>query len=210
MASLPREGAPPFVAALPQAALANPQGPLAVIGHVDLAWTYSFQEMGRAARDRPSRFLGLLSSLVEGSRVGVGLSALLRSFVMANTELTTLYEQEELARQSGRSSPVDAVALAHLWMLRHDLAGYVLLGDPAVRLPLSRSEARAVTPGPSTSRAPVPVEDMVRAVLDMLRGGESEHALALRVGVPLERLRQWRRAYTEAGLAALRALRSRG
>ncbi|MFY1829954.1 hypothetical protein ACN47A_28825 [Myxococcus fulvus] len=210
MASLPREGAPPFVAALPQAVLANPQGPLAVIGHVDLAWTYSFQEMGRAARDRPSRFLGMLSGLVEGSRAGVGLSALLRSFVMANTELTTLYEQEELARQSGQASPVDAVALAHLWMLRHDLSGYVLLGDPAVRLPLTRSVAQAVPPSPLTSRAPVPAEDMARAVLAMLGGGESESALALRVGVPLERLQQWRRAYTEAGLAALMALRSRG
>ena len=29
-----------------------------------------------------------------------------------------------------------AAKRSHLWMLRQDLAGYILLGDPAVRLPL--------------------------------------------------------------------------
>jgi hypothetical protein len=209
LASLPREGERPFVAALPQAALANPHGPLAVMGHVDLAWTYSFQEMGRAARDRPSRFLGLLSSLVEGSRAGVGLSALLRAFNVANTELTTLYDQEEFARHAGRDSPVDSVELAHLWMLRHDLAGYILLGDPAVRLPLTRPEAM-----PSLSpRERIPAamalssaEVMAEAVLGMLSGRASESDLARRVGVPQEELRRWRQAYMAAGLKALAEL----
>ena len=206
LAALPREGERPFVAALPQAALANPHGPLAVMGHVDLAWTYSFQEMGRAARDRPSRILSLLSPLVEGSRAGVGLSALLRSFNVANTELTTLYDQEEFARQSGRDSPVDPVELAHLWMLRHDLAGYILLGDPAVRLPLTRPEA---TPVLSRQERTQPVialssgEAMAEAVLTLLSGRECESDMARRVGVPLEELRRWRKVYTEAGRKAL-------
>jgi hypothetical protein len=213
LAALPREGERPFVAALPQAALANPHGPLAVMGHVDMAWTYSFLDMGRSARDRPSRFLGLLSALVEGSRAGVGLSALLRSFNVANTELTTLYDQEEFARQAGRGSPVDSVELAHLWMLRHDLAGYILLGDPAVRLPLTRPDAM-----PSLSRqertqsviAPSSAEGMAEAVLVMLSGRESESDMARRVGVPLEELSRWRKAYMEAGLKALAKLRSPG
>jgi hypothetical protein len=141
LAALPREGERPFVAALPQAVLANPQGPLAVIGHSDLAWTYSFQDLGRAARNRPSRFLGMLRTLVEGRRAGAGLRALLRFFNETNTELTTLYDHEESARLAGRGSPVDSVERAHLWMLRQDLAGYILLGDPAVRLPLAHAAA---------------------------------------------------------------------
>lgn len=215
LAALPREGERPFVAALPQAALANPQGPLAVMGHVDLAWTYSFQDMGRAARDRPSRFLGLLSSLVEGSRAGVGLSALLRSFNVANTELTTLYDQEEFARRAGRDSSVDPVELAHLWMLRHDLAGYILLGDPAVRLPLARAQATLSLPRQERTPAAMAgavssAERMAEAVLLMLSGRESESDLAQRVGVPLEELRRWRKAYMAAGVKALAELRSPG
>ncbi|KFE61928.1 hypothetical protein [Hyalangium minutum] len=228
LAALPREGERPFVAALPQAVLANPQGPLAVVGHVDLAWTYSFQDLGRAARNRPSRFLGLLRTLVEGRRAGAGLSALMRFFNEANTELTTLYDYEESARLAGRDNPVDSAERAHLWMLRQDLSGYLLLGDPAARLPLTQAEASAslaLQVRPSLSVAPEvslaqhlassagalpPTEAMAEAVLGMLSGEESEKAIASRMGVPLSELRRWRKVYTEAGLKALAALRSPG
>ncbi|MBN9684348.1 MULTISPECIES: hypothetical protein [unclassified Corallococcus] len=204
--SLPREGERPFVAALPQAALANPQGPLAVMGHVDLAWTYSFQDMTCLARDRPSRFMGLLSSLVEGSRAGVGLSALLRSFNLANMELTTLYDQEEFARRSGRDSAVNPVDLAHLWMLRHDLAGYILLGDPAVRLPLAGSVTTMSLARPETlppGRDLAGAGGMADAVIRLLAGTEYEGDVARRAGVPVEDLLRWKRVYMEAGMKAL-------
>ncbi|WP_224366234.1 hypothetical protein [Hyalangium versicolor] len=228
LAALPREGERPFVAALPQAVLANAQGPLAVVGHVDLAWTYSFQDLGTVARNRPSRFLGLLRNLLEGRRAGAGLSALLRFFNEANTELTTLYDQDESARLAGRDSSVNSAERAHLWMLRQDLSGYILLGDPAVRLPLTGAAAvpREVLPerrNPFVAPA-LPVaqsqvfamgalpsaEDMAEAVLVMLSGEESERALATRVGVPLAELRRWKKVFTEAGLKALAGLRAPG
>ncbi|MBN8232603.1 hypothetical protein JYK02_34305 [Corallococcus macrosporus] len=134
-AALPQPGERPFVAALPQAVLANPQGPLAVFGHVDLAWTYGFQDRDSRA-GKVSRFLEPLQQLARGRRAGLGLSWLLRGGHQANLELTTLYDQEEQARGAGRPAQVDAARRAHLWMLRQDLGGYVLLGDPAVRLPL--------------------------------------------------------------------------
>jgi hypothetical protein len=214
LAALPREGERPFVAALPQAVLANPQGPLAVVGHVDLAWTYSFQDLGRVARNRPSRFQGLLRTLLEGRRAGVGLSALLRFFNEANTELTTLYDHEESARLAGRDSSVDSAERAHLWMLRQDLFGYILLGDPAVRLPLTppsvMPELPVALPLASGMGALPSAEDMAEAVLVMLSGEESEKAIASRVGVPLAELRRWRKVYTEAGLKALSGLRPVG
>ncbi len=64
LAGLPKPGERPFIAALPQAALANPRGPLAVMAHIDLAWTYSFQDMGPDGKDRASRFEGVFGSLV--------------------------------------------------------------------------------------------------------------------------------------------------
>src|SRR4029079_10502131 len=95
LASLPRAGEPPFAAALPQAALSNPRGPLGVIGHVDLAWTWSFLDSakgsGRPTNSRAERFQGLLRSLVEGHRLGVAHQELARFFGSISTELATMY-----------------------------------------------------------------------------------------------------------------------
>lgn len=144
-AALPQPGERPFVAALPQAVLANPQGPLAVYGHVDLAWTYGFQDRD-SRRGKVSRFLEPLQQLARGRRAGLGLGWLMRGGNQANLELTTLYDQEEEARSAGRPSPVEPLQRAHLWMLRQDLGGYVLLGDPAVRLPLAEPVAASRHP----------------------------------------------------------------
>jgi hypothetical protein len=220
LSSLPREGEKPFVAALPKAALANPQGPLAIVGHMDLAWTYSFQDPGKTAKNRPSRFLGLMRSMVAGRRAGVGLSALLRFFNEANVELTSLYDQEEEARNQGRAAPVDMAQRAHLWMLRQDLSGYVLLGDPAVNLPVSAEKARpAASEALAASVLGMPVaaapslpgaEAMAEAVLAMLSGEESPKDIAARVGVPLKQLRAWEQVYKDAGQSALARLRASG
>ena len=60
---------------------------------------------------------------------------LLRFFDQTNVELTSLYDQEARQRSAGQPVQVDPARQGHLWMLRQDLAAYVLLGDPAVRLP---------------------------------------------------------------------------
>lgn len=125
----------PFVAALPQAALANPEGPLAVLGHVDLAWAYSFQSI--SGHNHASRFVGVLRELVKHRRAGVGLSALTRFVAAVNAELTIQYQEEEAALAEGGVPPQEPYDRAHLWMTRNDLSGYVLLGDPAVRLPIA-------------------------------------------------------------------------
>ncbi|WP_224371726.1 hypothetical protein [Hyalangium versicolor] len=128
---MPPEGNPPFTSALPQAALANPDGPLAFIGHVDLAWTSTLSDEGNLAH---SRFLGVLQALAAGRRAGNALHTLLRFFGEALNELTLFYKQEELALAAGRKPSADPARAAQ-WMLCQDLANYVLLGDPAVRLP---------------------------------------------------------------------------
>jgi hypothetical protein len=51
--------------------------------------------------------------------------------------LSTLYDAE--ARAESRPGPPRAdrtTEKTHLWMLRNDLAGYILLGDPAVQMKL--------------------------------------------------------------------------
>lgn len=131
LSNLPREGERPFVAALPQAVLANPEGPLAVIGHADLAWTYSFQD---DRGSHASRFVSVLKTWLMGRRAGLGLMALTRFIDEINTELTILYGAEEASKLGKAPSPRERTDRAHLWMARHDLAGFILLGDPAVRM----------------------------------------------------------------------------
>jgi len=146
--SLPTER--PFVAALPQAALSNPKGPLAVMGHVDLAWTFSFHDVGTTNKYRPSRFQDIFRTIVEGKRVGAGYFELQRYFNQASVDLSTMYDKDARMKARGQAQEDDKTRLtrkATLWMLRQDLAAYVLLGDPAARLgiegPLAHEAPRA-------------------------------------------------------------------
>lgn len=153
--ALPGPGERPFVAALPQAALASPRGPLAVIGHMDLAWTYAFSGARKLTTSRASRLLQPVERLVQGSRAGVALGRLMQEYGEVNDDLMREYQLDRDARAANRPSPIDAVEMAHMWMLRNDLRGYVLLGDPAARLPLSRAQHEAQTARPAR---PFPVK----------------------------------------------------
>jgi hypothetical protein len=149
LASLPAEGETAFVSSLAQAALANPRGPLAVIGHLDLAWSYAFCDLEKRTRsERHRRFHELVAQLVKGTRVGLALGG---SLTRARNQI-----QAELAIAAGDpisgdpiSGGVDAAAppapeqirLGHRWMALRDLEGYIALGDPAARLNVPKRRA---------------------------------------------------------------------
>ena len=144
--SLPQPGERPFVAAVPQAVLSNPQGPLAVIGHVDLAWSYSFSELDTGEQvDRPARFVQVVMDLLNGGRAGTAFRSLMLALGATNSELATIYDRLARTANAAPNPKVDA-RRAYLWMQRQDLAGYVLLGDPATRLPLAPLDAAASLP----------------------------------------------------------------
>jgi hypothetical protein len=93
-------------------------------------------------------------------------------------------------------------------MRRHDLAGFVLLGDPAARLPIALGApergVRPVDVGGAEEREDAEVARMEEAVIAMLRGGEAEEAIATRAGVSVGELARWVGAYREAGRERLR------
>lgn len=130
------KGPKPFIAALPQRVLANPKGPLAFYGHVDLAWTYSFQDGVDASKRRPGQFHRVVDPVLRADRVGVAVAELTRTMASTETELVGLYDEDARTGAASREAAED-IRRAYLWMERQDLAGYVLLGDPAARLPVS-------------------------------------------------------------------------
>jgi Helix-turn-helix domain len=219
--SLPSAGQSPFIAALPQAALASPEGPLAVLGHADLAWTYAFASVKNPALSYWRRIFSVIAELVDGSRAGVALDALMRFYRDATTDLHHRYQDQSDARAWNRPDPTDPTELAHLWMLSHDLRGYILLGDPAARLPLkrhapppeaapapretgavSRPEAAAPTSAAAPPSAPNERRDAVLAVLR----GESRTEIAAWCGITMAELKRWVNAFVNAGSDALASL----
>lgn len=122
----------PFIADLPRRALANPDGPLAVIGHVDLAWSYSFTAEGQSRFDR---LYATVQLILQAQLAGFAFEQLTRNCVIAGDQLAQLYlQRSEHAR--GVAPAVEPRLLARTWMLRQDLRGFILLGDPAARLTL--------------------------------------------------------------------------
>lgn len=117
----------PFVAALPQSLLANPRGPLAVIGPAELGWALR----GPDPRDEASRAAQLsqiLHRLLAGRRVGVAFDLFARAVRRACERLASL------ARPATDAEGRTDSAHARAWLQCRDLAGYVLLGDPAARM----------------------------------------------------------------------------
>ncbi|MGO4222404.1 C25 family cysteine peptidase [Lysobacter sp. TAF61] len=117
----------PFLAHLPQRLAGKPDGgALAVIGHVERAWTYSFSWPGVGAQT--STFEECLHALMSGVRVGAAMDA----FAMKHADLAVTLNGELDAIKYGAA--VDDYTLAGLWTAHHDARSYVVIGDPAVRL----------------------------------------------------------------------------
>lgn len=117
----------PFLAALPKALLSHPAGgALAVIGHVDRAWGYSFVTLGAGAQRVP--FENTLGRILAGEPVGYAVKDFSERYAALATSLSSLLEEVGFGAQIPESELVEA------WVERNDAEGYVVLGDPAVRL----------------------------------------------------------------------------
>ncbi|NTW99493.1 MAG: hypothetical protein HGB35_06125 [Geobacteraceae bacterium] len=116
----------PFIAQLPQRMLIK--GALAVMGHVERAWTYSFSgtEVGASSQIQP--FQDVLSRLLQGMPAG---SATDQFNVIQGARSVAL--TEELNNLEAGMIPNPAL-LSRLWMARNDARNYALIGDPAVKL----------------------------------------------------------------------------
>jgi hypothetical protein len=219
-----------FVSGIAKAALANPEGPLAMIGHVDLAWSYGYEELrvkddgSIAGKSVASDFTNLLARLVKGERAGAAFWAMQQARNSVGRELNAHYDR---CRKAGGdvegAEERERLALGHLWMRHQDLEGYVLLGDPAVRLPLAgkdargrpsrdeqtgRRDPRALFPGMDPARVPdaraqARLDDVERAILALASGQIRASEAAERLGISRDDAERWEREYRDAGRRVL-------
>ena len=135
---IPRQIAPkPFIAKLPRKLLA--QGALAVVGHVERAWGYSFY--WNRIGSQLQTFESTLYEVMEGKPIGRALEFFNTRYAALATELST--EIEEINKYGKQ---LDEQLLAGSWTAHNDARSYVILGDPAVRLPLSKPGQSVVRP----------------------------------------------------------------
>ena len=125
-----------FLAALPRRMLGLPRGgALAVIGHVERAWGYSFN--WPETESDPASFKSALYQIMQGLPIGYAMEHLNIRYAQIATLLSNDFE--ELRYDPG----YDAYKLSQHWLACNDARGYAILGDPAVRIPMAASGATA-------------------------------------------------------------------
>ena len=121
----------PFVAQLPQRLLER--GALAVLGHVDRAWSYSFRDEMQKVPGQSQAFEDLLGSILDGKRLGEATDQFNTRQGQTAMDLTELLDSYRFAAANGSQS-FGLEGIGPRWAAFSDARGYSLLGDPAVRL----------------------------------------------------------------------------
>ncbi|HOT91994.1 MAG TPA: hypothetical protein PLJ78_07880 [Anaerolineae bacterium] len=132
----------PFIAALPKAMLSLARGgALAVVGHIERVWSLSYlgpeerRGLEKARRDEHlAVFESAVDRLLHGYPVGAAMDYFGSRYAALSTELTAAFD--------AFNGP-DEYQLAELWTANHDARGYIILGDPAVRLKVAQTPAEA-------------------------------------------------------------------
>jgi hypothetical protein len=114
----------PFVARLPQAMLQR--GALAVMAHIDRAWSYSFQSGIGLPQSQVLR--SVLEVILQGKPIGLAADYMNQQWGALAAQLGMLLQPD-----------IDPATLTNLAIARDDARNYAVFGDPAVRVQAAAS-----------------------------------------------------------------------
>jgi hypothetical protein len=142
----------PFLSHLPLTMLAHPNGgALAVVGHIDRAWGHSFllETRDPLQKTQIQAFQSTFEEMIQlGSRIGWAFEYLNQRYAEISSDLTAaldVFERDEAYLKEQEKRQIKQ-RLANQWTANNDARGYVILGDPAVRLPIAADAPTAPRP----------------------------------------------------------------
>lgn len=158
-----------FSAYLPQRMLAHPKGgALAVFAHVERAWGYSFlagtdQVTGQDIA-QTTVFTSMMKQLLDGYPVGAAVEFFNERYAEISSDYTTAQEEKTYG------AAIPDSQLVSMWTANNDARNYMILGDPAVKVAVSRSTEQPaeiitlnLTSVPAKVPAPVPIPQIADA-----------------------------------------------
>jgi hypothetical protein len=126
-----------FVAALPTKLLSHPRGPIAFVGHLDIALLLGFTDaeqpfLTKRWHTRIAPFRSAVERLLAVRPTGYALERMNQKYAAANALLTSHYDAEKREERGWTSK--EASELVDTWLARGDAQNFMVLGDPAARV----------------------------------------------------------------------------